>query len=122
MASNFPEHIRDACGVGLLADIQARPSRAILDGALEALARLSHRGAVDADGRTGDGAGVITQLPDFVRGDFDAVGLVFSDDRQTLVDELAGHGLTETAWREVPVNEKALGAKALRCRPHIAHI
>ena len=116
------ERIRDACGVGLLADIQGRPSRAILDGALEALSNLAHRGAVDADGRTGDGAGVLTQIPRFILGDFDAAGLVFGGDRQRIVDNLADKGLTATAWREVPTNDDALGSKAMICRPDIAQI
>ncbi len=62
-ASAFPEEIRDACGVGLLADLHGKPGRHILPLALGALKRLSHRGAVDADGRAGDGAGVTTQMP-----------------------------------------------------------
>src|SRR5262245_12200555 len=53
----------DACGVGFLAELEGRPSGRVLPLALTALARLGHRGAVDADGRTGDGAGVTTQIP-----------------------------------------------------------
>ncbi len=116
------EQIRDACGVGLLADIQGRPSRAILAGALEALRNLAHRGAVDADGKTGDGAGVLTQIPRFILGEFDAAGLVFGADRQSIVDSLARRGLTRTAWRDVPTNDQTLGPKAMRCRPDIAQI
>ena len=110
------EQIRDACGVGLLADIQGRPSRAILARALEALRNLAHRGAVDADGKTGDGAGVLTQIPRFILGEFDAAGLVFGGDRQAIVDSLARKGLTRTAWRDVPTNAQTLGPKAMRCR------
>src|ERR1041384_3526482 len=72
----FPEEIRDACGVGLLADLQGRPRRDLLPAALGALQRLAHRGAVDADGRTGDGAGVTTQVPFTVlRRELDRLGL-----------------------------------------------
>ena len=54
---------RDACGVGFVADMSGRQSRGVLETALEALGNLEHRGAVGADGRTGDGAGLLTQLP-----------------------------------------------------------
>src|SRR5205085_4255432 len=54
---------RDACGIGFLADTRGRPSRAIVDGVLEGLARVRHRGAVAADRRTGDGAGVLLPIP-----------------------------------------------------------
>ena len=54
---------RDACGIGFFADATGHASRAILDGVLEGLARLRHRGAVAADRRTGDGAGVLLPIP-----------------------------------------------------------
>ena len=57
----------DACGVGFLAELEGRPRGRVLPLALTALARMGHRGAVDADGRTGDGAGVTTQIPYAVR-------------------------------------------------------
>src|ERR1700710_2051110 len=70
------EAVRDACGVGLLADMQGRPSRALLTQALDALARMAHRGAIDADGRTGDGAGIMTQIPfAMLRPEVEALGL-----------------------------------------------
>ncbi|HEY4728665.1 MAG TPA: hypothetical protein VIJ32_10810, partial [Actinomycetes bacterium] len=53
---------RDACGIGFVADVHGRASRAILDAALAGLERLRHRGAVAADARTGDGAGVLLPL------------------------------------------------------------
>jgi len=53
---------RDACGIGFLADATGQASRAILDGVLEGLARLRHRGAVAADRRAGDGAGVLLPI------------------------------------------------------------
>jgi glutamate synthase domain-containing protein 1 len=56
-------HERDACGVGFIAALEGGPRRQVLDHALTALRNLAHRGAVSADGRTGDGAGVLTQLP-----------------------------------------------------------
>src|SRR5919198_4376620 len=74
-AGGFSEVTRDACGVGLLADLHGRPGRHLLPLALTALGRLGHRGAVDADGRTGDGAGVTTQIPyDVLRHDLASLG------------------------------------------------
>src|SRR5215470_17500732 len=65
----------DACGVGFLAELEGRPSGRVLPLTLTALARLGHRGAVDADGRTGDGAGVTTQIPYTVlQPDLDGIG------------------------------------------------
>jgi glutamate synthase domain-containing protein 1 len=58
-----PAFEHDACGTGFVADSHGRASHAILERALEAVVNLAHRGAVDADNRTGDGAGVLTQLP-----------------------------------------------------------
>src|SRR5438270_7213457 len=58
-----PRDERAACGTGFVAHLSARPSHAILSDALSALANLAHRGACAADGKTGDGAGVLTQIP-----------------------------------------------------------
>src|SRR5688500_8653199 len=66
---------RDACGVGFLAELSGEPSARLLPLALTALGRMGHRGAVDADGRTGDGAGVTTQIPYAVlEADLEAIG------------------------------------------------
>src|ERR1700675_1158018 len=62
-----PSHMttdHDACGVGLVAQIGGTASREIVERALEALIRLEHRGGVDAGGRSGDGAGLLTRIPD----------------------------------------------------------
>ena len=59
---------RDACGVGLIAAIDGEPSRQVVEAGIEALKALWHRGAVDADGMTGDGAGILVEIPqDFFR-------------------------------------------------------
>src|SRR4051812_12941497 len=58
-----PAFERDSCGVGLVVDIAGRPSREIVARALAGLVNLTHRGGVGADSRTGDGAGVLTQVP-----------------------------------------------------------
>ena len=141
-APAWDEAVRDACGVGLLADMQGSPSRTLLPQALDALARMAHRGAVDADGRTGDGAGVTTQIPfaalrpevealglPCIQGAL-AVGLVFLPRdavgraaARTLIEAvLAEHDLPAARWRAVPVDDDALGDKARRSRPAIAHV
>ncbi len=137
----FPEAVKDACGVGLLADIQGRPSRALLTQALDALGRMAHRGAIDADGRTGDGAGVMTQIPfTMLRPEVEAlgldcapgalaVGLVFLPEDELAASTarglvelvLAECGLMTCRWRNVPIDESALGSVALRTRPRLAH-
>ncbi len=137
----FPEAVKDACGVGLLADIQGRPSRALLTQALDALARMAHRGAIDADGRTGDGAGIMTQIPfTMLRREVEALGLDCAPGSLAVglfflpEDELAAStarglvelvlaecGLMTCRWRTVPIDEAALGAVALRTRPRLAH-
>jgi glutamate synthase (ferredoxin) len=119
------------CGVGFIADLHGKTRRSLLPLALTALSRLAHRGAVDADGRTGDGAGVMTEIPRSIFGTNDvAVGAVFlprnrdaaACARRLLVTSLASHSLMLTEWREVPVDDNALGEKAKRCRPDIFHV
>src|SRR4051812_44183313 len=58
-----PRHEKDSCGVGFIADIKGRKSHKIVEDALEILCNLEHRGAVGADPRAGDGAGILTQIP-----------------------------------------------------------
>ena len=131
----------DSCGVGFVADILGRPAHNTIETALEALCNLTHRGAVDADGRTGDGAGVLTQLPDsFFRkeierlrgqraGDF-AVGMFFlSRDEgsaarcRAITKQVSeNHGLSLLGWRPVPVDESVLGAKSLAAAPRIEQL
>jgi glutamate synthase (ferredoxin) len=111
------------CGVGLLANINGRPSLDILPSALQALARLGHRGAVDADGRTGDGAGVMTEIPHEILGVHpgDAVGVLFGKDRRAFETALTAQRLSLVGYREVPIDISALGSKALSCLPEIVH-
>ncbi len=135
-----PDQERDSCGVGFVADLDGRRSHRLLLQALEALVKLTHRGAVSADGKSGDGAGVLTQIPYplFNRalaergiepppeGDL-AVGMFFlpqvkpAHDRcKWIADEtLRRGGLPLLAWREVPVDRDALGEKALATCPLI---
>ncbi len=130
---------RDACGVGFVADVRGRRSHAILRHALSAVANLSHRGATDADGRTGDGAGVLTQLPyALLRRDLAiqhpddhlAVGMLFlpppPDERAravALVEKaISDEVLGLVGWRQVPTDSQALGAHAQTTQPHVAQV
>jgi glutamate synthase (ferredoxin) len=138
-----PRDERDACGTGFVADIGGHPSHRIVEHAVEAVINLTHRGAVSADGKTGDGAGVLTQLPRrlFMRelrriggrldreGDL-AVGVIFfprEPDKRRLCQKivegtLIRRGLWTLGWRETPIDPNALGATALRTLPEIQHL
>src|ERR1700739_1693174 len=109
-----PDH--DACGVGFVTRLGGSPSHEIVERALTALLRLSHRGGMDADGRSGDGAGLLMAIPDaFMRkrareegirlpGEF-GLGMVFlpsgeQDSAHELIQDLARrNGLRCTGWR-----------------------
>ncbi|HUP45782.1 MAG TPA: glutamate synthase-related protein, partial [Thermoanaerobaculia bacterium] len=107
------------CGVGFIADLQGR-SRRVLPLALQALSRLSHRGAVDADGVTGDGAGVMIEIPrDLLAVRDEAVGMIFGR-RDAFAAALLRHGLHVARWRSVPTVVGALGPTARQSRPLIS--
>ena len=131
----------DACGVGFVANVSGCANHNIIKSALEALRNLTHRGAVDADGRTGDGAGLLTQLPlKFFRREAErlglrldanlAVGVFFlpreesaaAQCRHIITRLIEDHGLTPLVWRQVPVEEGVLGAKALTTAPRIEQL
>jgi glutamate synthase domain-containing protein 2/glutamate synthase domain-containing protein 1 len=126
----------DACGVGFIARLGSTGSREVVERALEALRRLEHRGGVDADGRSGDGAGLLTAIPDqFFRKSARAigielppvfaVGMIFLPSEQRNVarhtlSKLAQHcGFHFLGWREVPTDSSAVGPQALRSLPTI---
>lgn len=135
-----PYFERDACGTGFLADLHGRASHKLVRDSVTMIARLSHRGAVSADGKTGDGSGILTQIPFKLlareleqnkisaptEGDL-AVGMFFiSRDReprarakQIAEQVLAAHQLDFLMWREVPVSLEALGEHAFKTRPYI---
>jgi glutamate synthase domain-containing protein 2/glutamate synthase domain-containing protein 1/glutamate synthase domain-containing protein 3 len=128
---------RDACGVGFIAAMEGGPRRSVLDHALAALRNLAHRGAVSADGRTGDGAGVQTQIPyALFRRDLRERGIEFGPDEELgvgsffvandgEVEEVYGRiaavldegGLEVLAWRDPPIDDGALGEEARARRP-----
>jgi len=134
-----PSHIttdHDACGVGLVAHMGGAASREIVERALEALIRLAHRGGVDADGRSGDGAGLLTGIPDkFVRKsalqagiELPAVfglGMVFLPPgeqeaaRSSIVALAKESGLKCLGWRTVPIDPEVVGPRAYEALPVI---
>ncbi|MCY4542237.1 MAG: glutamate synthase large subunit [Rhodobacteraceae bacterium] len=139
-----PDTERDACGVGFVASIDAKPSRRIVEYGIAALKAVWHRGAVDADGMTGDGAGLSLRIP---AGFFAeqvtrtghvphadrrlAVGMIFlprtdfgsQEMCRTIVEsEVLRKGHTTYGWRHVPVNNKVLGDAAAATRPEIEQI
>jgi glutamate synthase (NADPH/NADH) large chain len=137
-----PGSERDSCGFGLIATIGNAPSRAIVDAALEALARMAHRGGVAADGLSGDGCGVLLHGADeFVRtlageggcplhAGIVAAGNVFlpQDDasaahcRAVLEAELVKTGARARGWREVPVDASSCGRLARASMPRIGQV
>jgi glutamate synthase (NADPH/NADH) large chain len=139
----LPETERDACGVGFVAAIDGHPRREVVEMGIEALKAVWHRGAVDADGKTGDGAGILTEIPiaffwDQVRRTGHepqdallAVGQVFlprtdfgaqETCRAIVETEVLRLGYTIYGWRQVPVNIAVLGEKANATRPEIEQI
>lgn len=117
----------DSCGVGFVADLSGRPSNRVLRLGLTALSRLSHRGAVGADGKTGDGAGVLTAIPRRIFGSERAVGVLFNWNRSSQWREaareiLALRNLEVIEWRPVPTRPEVLGAIAASSLPEILHL
>jgi len=132
---------RDSCGFGLIANLDDMPSHWVVETAIEALARLTHRGAVAADGKTGDGCGLLLKFPEaFLRTVGEelgfklnkrfAAGTVFlSQDKATAnaaraaIDAaIADIGLELVGWREVPVDPAACGEQALATLPRIEQV
>jgi glutamate synthase (ferredoxin) len=119
-----PRFDADACGVGFVAALDGRPTREVVDRALVALTRLSHRGAVASDGRSSDGVGILTQIP---RTFFaaDAVAMLFltpdgAQDEAAIFERLTiEHGFVEITWRDVPIDASLLGPKARDGLPRI---
>jgi glutamate synthase domain-containing protein 2/glutamate synthase domain-containing protein 1/glutamate synthase domain-containing protein 3 len=129
---SHPDH--DACGTGFVARLGSPPSHDIIEYALNALERLTHRGGVDADGASGDGAGLLTSLPDsFFRGcareqglelpELFGLGFAFlpaatSSDARAAIEAAADtERLRVLGWRRVPVSTNSLGRVALETMP-----
>jgi glutamate synthase (NADPH/NADH) large chain len=130
-----PDMEHDACGVAFVADLHGRPSHAMVQMGLTSLCHLEHRGAKGADPDTGDGAGVLVQIPDaFLREVYDvelppagsyATGIAFLPAAEGAMQEAcrrfdalaAEEGLSVLAWRDVPVDAGLPGAGARRVMP-----
>src|SRR6516165_32278 len=132
---------RDSCGFGLIASLDDAASHWLVRTAITSLNRLTHRGAIAADGKTGDGCGLLLKRPDgFLRAvaaecgitltEHFAAGLVFlSRDAQqaaaaraALATELGRAGLELAGWRTVPIDPGACGAEALKSLPLIEQL
>jgi len=135
-----PRNEKDSCGVGFVCDIGGKASHSIVERGIEVLNHLLHRGAAGADAGTGDGAGILVQIPHrFLEGACRSLGfslpqvgsygtaMMFMpldpDTRiacQAAVDKsLSGEGLRVLGWREVPVEPAALGEAARATRPAV---
>ncbi|TLF47651.1 glutamate synthase large subunit [Halomonas urmiana] len=137
-----PGEFRDNCGFGLIAHMEGQASHDLLKTAIESLTCMTHRGGIAADGKTGDGCGLLLQMPDaFMRevakealgvtlGERYAVGAIFLPDddareahgRETLVAELEARGLRVAGWRDVPLDPSVCGPMALDCLPRIRQL
>jgi glutamate synthase (NADPH/NADH) large chain len=136
-----PAFERDSCGFGLIASLAGRESHWLVATAVAALARLTHRGAVAADGKTGDGCGILFSTPEpFLRavaaeagieiGPHFAAGMVFLDPdparaaaaRNVVRACVAAEGLRLDGWRDVPVEPDACGAQARKTLPLIQQV
>ncbi|KAA6185521.1 glutamate synthase large subunit [Thiohalocapsa marina] len=135
-----PAHERDSCGVGFVCNIKNAKSHAIVEQGLEILERLHHRGAVGADPKAGDGAGILVQIPDaFFRasvafelppvGEY-GVGMVFlpkdeaarSEMQATVEQHLTEGGQQVLGWRDVPVDNRELGESVLPSEPVVRQV
>lgn len=137
-----PDQFKDNCGFGLIAHMQGEASHHLLKTAIEALTCMTHRGGINADGKTGDGCGLLIQKPDLflraiAREQFGrelpqqyAVGMVFFNQdpakaeaaRANMNREIEAAGLQLIGWRKVPIDTSVLGRLALERLPQIEQV
>jgi glutamate synthase (NADPH/NADH) large chain len=131
-----PTFEQDSCGFGLIAQMDDKPSHWLVSTAISSLACLTHRGAVAADGKSGDGCGLLFRKPDgflravaaenqFTVADEYAVGIIFYSAQATLTklfSAMEEQGLTVAGVRSVPVNIEACGEYALQTLPQIGQL
>ena len=136
-----PAFDRDSCGFGLIAHLDDTPSHWVVETAISALARLTHRGAVAADGKTGDGCGLLLKFPEAFLREVGveqgfrlarrfAAGTVFlSQDkaeaeaaRSTITASIEANGLDVAGWRRVPIDASVCGELAKRTLPVIEQV
>ncbi|MDG2179506.1 MAG: glutamate synthase large subunit [Algibacter sp.] len=136
----LPEFEHENCGAGFICNLKGEKTNQIIHDALEILVKLEHRGGVSADGKTGDGAGLLIDIPhDYFKRvcDFEipkqrayAVGMVFLPKtsnqynfcKTTFEKEVEAQGLTILGWRKVPVDSSQLGQIALASEPNIEQL
>ena len=134
-----PQNEHDACGVGMIVNIHGNKSHELVDSALKVLENMKHRGAEGADNKTGDGAGIMVQIPhEFIllqgipvpeKGKY-GTGLVFlpKDEKEqarilsVMIEEIEREGLSLMHLRSVPVNSSVLGKSALETEPDIKQV
>ena len=135
-----PENEHENCGAGFICNLKGEKTNQIIHDALEILVKLEHRGGVSSDGKTGDGAGLLIDIPhDYFKRvcDFEipeprkyAVGMVFfpkhnnqySFCKETFEKEIKNQGLNILGWRTVPVDSSSLGEIALASEPNIEQV
>ena len=136
-----PGDFKDNCGFGLLAHLEGQPSHELLKTAIESLTCMTHRGGIAADGKTGDGCGLLIQKPDsFLRAvsaeagiqlpEQYAVGMLFMDLDDTICaiqkaaveQAIRDQDLSVLGWRTVPTSNDCLGPMALDCLPRFEQI
>ncbi|WP_282071687.1 glutamate synthase large subunit [Polaribacter atrinae] len=136
----LPEFEHENCGAGFICNLNGEKTNQIIHDALEILVKLEHRGGVSADGKTGDGAGILIDIPhDYFKRVCDfpipkqreyAVGMVFLPKvsnqynfcKTTFENEIKEQGLAILGWREVPVDPSQLGEIALASEPNIEQL
>ena len=134
-----PDYEHDACGVGMIVNIYGDKSHELVDAALKVLENMKHRGAEGADNKTGDGAGIMVQIPhEFIllqgipvpeKGKY-GTGLVFlpkdkseqADILRVMIEEIEREGLSLMYLRPVPVNSSILGENARATEPDIKQV
>ena len=136
-----PAYEKDSCGFGLIANLDDMPSHWVVQTAISALARLTHRGAVAADGKTGDGCGLLIKFPEsfmrsvgedlgFMLSERFAAGTVFlsqdqsqaDDAREIITTAIGDIGLDVAGWRVVPTDPSVCGEEALKTLPRIEQV
>ena len=136
----LPEFEHENCGAGFICNLNGEKTNQIIHDALEILVKLEHRGGVSSDGKTGDGAGLLIDIPhDYFKRVCDfpipnqreyAVGMAFLPKnpnqynycKTTFENEIKTQGLTILGWREVPVDTTQLGEIALASEPNIEQL
>ncbi len=135
-----PRYEHDACGVGMVARLDNEPTHEVITRAITALENLEHRGASGADAHTGDGAGILMQMPDELlravvdfelppAGQYGVLMCFLPTDEQAraslealLERTVQAEGQRVLGWREVPIDEEHTGTVAAACRPVIRQL